>query len=372
MGKVKSPYLIRQLCKEDNKEMLEILRLSPIESEGLSICFDREPDIFKMANIKYRPAKYIGIFKNEKLLGFGLMGYYIGYVLGKPQKVFHLANAFMRKEFRKKGLFLQAGEIFFEEANQNSYVGYAVIMKGNINAERYIGWQSDRYPAIPYSAILGVLEVRNIIITFKKRESSLLVRKAKIEDLEKIVSLLKEEFSNQLFAPYIDNNVFAENLKSRPDFSIHNYYVAEQGNKIIGTCAAWDCSSFKQIKIQKYGKKLMWVKKIYSLLSLLFSLPPLPSENDELKAVYITDCAIQNRNAEILNAILRKIYNEYRNLKYNILVFGTYENDKLLKATSSFLNQSLKSNIILCHKEKSVVENIKAGKTSPYIDVALL
>lgn len=372
MEKTNSPYLIKQLSEEYNKEMLEILQASPIESDGLSICFDRQPDIFGMANLKYKPAKYIGIFKDEKLLGFGLMGYYHGYVLGKPQKVFHLANAFMRKEFRKKGLFLKAAEVFFEDAHKNSYLGYAVVMKGNINAERFIGWQSERYPLVPYSSVLGVLDVRNILITFKKRESKILVRKAEMKDLEQIVSLLKEEFSARLFSPYIDNKVFIENLKCRPDFSINNYYVAEKENRIIGTCAAWNCSSFKQIRIIKYSKRFRWIKNVYSLFSFLFAFPPLPLEGKELKAVYISDYAVQNRDPKILNALFRKIYNEYRCLQYNIVVFGSYENDKLLKATRGFFNQSVKSNIILCHKDKSIVENLKMGKTCPYIDVALL
>jgi len=372
MEKQKSPYIIRQLSSENNREMLEILQLSPIESGGLSICFDREPDIFTMANLKYKPAKYIGIFKDEQLLGFGSMGYYTGYVLGEPQTVFHLSNVFMRKEYRKKGLFLPSAEVFFEEAHKNSYLGYAVIMKGNKNAERYIGWQSERYPFIPYTSVLGVFDVRNIIISFKKRESKISVRKAKPEDLEQIVSLLKEEFSGRLFSPFIDSKVFMENLKCRPDFSINNYYVVEKENKIVGTCAAWDCSSFKQIRILKYSKRFRWIQNLYSLFSLLFSFPPLPVPGKEFKAVYITDYAVFNRDPKILNALLRKIYNEYRILKFNLMVFGSYENDNLLKATNGFVFQSVKSNIILCHKDKSTVENVISGKTHPYVDVAFL
>ena len=372
MDLTNTPYSARLLTEDDNRQMLDILKSSPIESGGLSICFDREPDIFVMANLKYKPSKYIGIFLGDQLLGFGLIGYHAGNVLGEYQKVFHFSNVFMRKEFRNKGLFLRAHDMFFKEIVQGSYLGYAVIMKGNKNAERYIGWQSERYPYIPYSSFLTTLDVRNIVITLKKRERKIAVRKARPEDIISIVSLLKTEFSKRLFAPEISIEEFQNDLVNRPDFSINNYYVVEKENRITGVCAAWDCSSFKQIRILKYGSKFKRIRNFYRLFSALFKLPSLPDPGHSFKAVYITSCAVENHDPKIMNAMLRKIYNEYRIKEFNIIVFGSYVNDRLLKATNGFLFQSVKSNIYLYHKDKSVVENLKQNEQYPYIDMAFL
>lgn len=372
MGNTQSQFSARLLTQEDNRQMLEILQLSPIESGGLSICFDREPDIFIMAKLKYEPAKYIGIFQGEHLLGFGLIGYHTGMVSGVPQQVFHFSNVFMRREFRGKGLFFKARNLFFQDTYQNACLGYAVIMKGNKNAERYVGWHSEKYPFTPHSSLLNTYDVRNIIITFKKRESKLIVRKARMEDIHYIVSLLKAEFSERLFAPHIDEDKFKNNLKQRPNFSISNYYVVEKGNQIVGTCAAWDCSSFKQIRILKYSKQFKRIKNTYNLFSRFFRFPPLPDAGQSFKAAYITDCAVEKRDPEIMNAMLRKIYNEYRSQKFNMIVFGSYKNDRLLKATNGFYYQSVESNIYLLHKDEAMMEKLKQTNDKPYIDVAFL
>lgn len=372
MEKTKSAYSVRLLNEKDNKQMLDILKLSPVESGGLSICFDREPDIFIMSNLKYKPGNYIGVFMGDLLIGFGLIGYHTGFVAGKPQKVFHFSNVFMRKEYRSKGLFFHARDLFFKEIVQNSYLGYAVIMKGNKNAERYIGWQSEKYPFIPYSSLLTTLDVRNIVITFKKRESKLAVRKARWEDIESIVSLLSAEFSKRLFAPDINENDFENNLACRPGFSINNYYVIERETQIVGVCAAWDCSSFKQIRILKYDSKIGRIRNIYHLLSNMFKFPSLPNSGQPFKAVYITDCAVAKRDPKLMNAMLRRIYNEYRAKNFNIIVFGSYKNDRLLKAANSFFHQSVESNIYLFHKDKSVIETLKQKEQHPYIDMAFL
>jgi hypothetical protein len=372
MGKTRSPYSARLLTQADSRQMLEILQLSPIESGGLSICFDREPDIFIMANLKYEPAKYVGIFQGERLLGFGLIGYHIGMVSGLPQQVFHFSNVFMCREFRGKGLFFKAQNLFFQDIYQNACPGYAVIMKGNKNAERYVGWKSEKYPFVPHSSLLNTYDVRNIIITFKKRESKLVVRKARMEDIHHIVSLLKAEFSERLFAPHIDEDIFKNNLKQRPNFSISNYYVVEQNNQIIGTCAAWDCSSFKQIRILKYSKQFKRIKNTYNLFFRFFRVPPLPDAGQAFKAVYITDYAVEKRDSEIMNAMLRKIYNEYRSQHFNLIVFGSYKNDKLLEATKGFFSQSVESNIYLFHRDEAMIEKLKQTKDIPYIDVAFL
>lgn len=352
--------------------MLDILRSSPIESGGLKICFDREPDIFTMARLKYDPAKYIGIFIDEHLLGFGLIGYHTGLVSGEPQKVFHLSNVFMRREFRNKGLFLRAHEEFFREVSNNSFLGYAIIMKGNKNAERYVGWMSEKYSYIPYSERVAAFEARNVFITFKKRESRVTVRKAGIDDISAIVSLLADEFSGRLFAPDINIEAFNKNLCIRPDFSIDNYYVAEKEGQIVGTCAAWDCSSFKQIRILSYSRNLLIIRKILTVVSALFRIPDLPDTGQALKAVYITDCAVQKRDPKLLNALLRKVYNEYRRKMFNLLIYGSYKDDKLLKATKGFFYQPVESNIILIHNDKSEVEKLIREKQYPHIEVAFL
>jgi len=347
MNEFNSTFSARLLTQEDNEKMLDLLKLSPIEAGDLSICFDRQPDIFIMANLKYKPAKYIGLFIGDRLIGFGLVGYHMGMFNDGVQQVYHLSNIFVQKEYRGKGFLLRAHQMFFDEVYEKSIPGYAVIMNGNSKAERYIGWKSEKYPRIPKSSFLHAYEVRNIIISIAKKESKELVRKATEEDISSIVSLLKAEFSDRLFAPDISEESFMKNISDRPEFSISNYYVVERDSQVIGVCAAWDCSSFKQIRILKYNRKFNFIKTIYNLLAPSLKLPRLPQLGQAFKSVFITDVAIRNRDPNVLNTLLKKIYNEYRQKEYNLIVLGSYKNDSLLEATNDFFYQAVESNVYL-------------------------
>lgn len=373
MEKGSSKYTIKEIGREYNDDMLEILGENPIQTLGLSLYFDRKPDIFKMAEIKYNPAKYIGFFKENKLLGFGLIGFYKAYVNGQPTRAFHFTDLYVSESMRYKGFFYKASELFFKEAFNNSMWGYSIVLHGNKNAESHIARQHKNYPFIPPSKIIGTLDVRNIIITFRKKEcETYSVRNATPDDSDVIVALLREEFSKRLFAPYIDKKIFLENLSKRPDFNIKNYYVAERNGEIVGICAAWDCFSFKQSKVLQYGWQFYYTKKLYSLLSWLFKFPPLPKKGEAFKDVYITDYAVKGRDPLILRALLIKVYNKYRKLNYNTVIFGSYDGDSLFNALKGFFNQPVKSHIVASSYDKSLLKSTTEECSKPYIDVALL
>ena len=366
-------YSIKELGREYNEEMLKILRENPIVSSGLTICFDRKPDIFKKGEIKHEPSKYVGFLKDNKLCGFASIGFYKAYMMGKQDTVFYCSDAYVRKSARRQGFLDKTSTLLFKEAYRDSNWGYCIVLRGNKNAESYISKKKKDNSLLPYHKVIGTLDARNIIITFKKKESkTYVVRKASAKDTNVIISLLKEEFSKRLFAPYIDKETFLLNLSKRPNFNIENYYVAEKEGSIVGVCAAWDCTGFKQTRIMKYGGKYKFTKILYSILSGLLGFPPLPLQGRTFRDLYIVDYAVKGNKAIILNALLRKIYNEHRKLNYNTVIFGSYQSDGLLKAVNGFFNQAVKSHIIAFSYNETLLSTINEKSSKPYIDIALL
>jgi hypothetical protein len=246
-------------------------------------------------------------------------------------------------------------------------------MSGNTNAENLIGRRHKRYPDLPYSKVIHKGDARNIVIIFKKKESAAFtIRKAVDADIDNIVGLLQKEFTGRLFAPYIDRKAFEKNLERRPDFGIGNYYVAEAGNRIVGVCAAWDCSSFKQLRIVRYGGWMKWVKRFFDLLALLKIAPRLPNEGEFFREMYLTDYAVENRDPAIMKALLARIYNECKTRKYSMLIFGSCLGDPLLTAANGFVNISMKSNLVLGSLDPKLLEAGIIDSSLPYIDYALL
>lgn len=367
-------YSIGYLDKSFNREMLEILSSAPVTTDSITLCFDRQPDIFKMAEIKYDPFRYLGFFRENILEGFALNGYHTAMINGKPETVFHFTDMYIRPEARAKGFSYRISDYFYRETFNNSRLGYGIIMEGNHEALSLIGRRHPKFPYTPWTRIINKLDVKSIVLAWPvKEDSSYEIRHARIEDIPAMVSLLNEEHKNRLFGMSYSEKTFENLILKRPGFSIDDYYLAtDRFKNICGVCAAWDCNSFKQNRVIRYGKRFMAARIGHRLLEGLYGLPPLPSEGDTFRDITVTDYAVKERNINIMKALLKSIYNDYRKRGYHTLIWGSSIDDPLLKAAGGFFHESVISNIILFAMKPELIEDEAVKKYLPYIDVACL
>jgi hypothetical protein len=361
---------IRPLDRRNNPAMLEILRQSPIETGGLSICFDRQPDIFAMADLKYAPAAWRGFFESDTLAGFGMVGYHAAYVNGSVTPVMHITDCYIRPGSRGRGYLKSALEYFLDEGAGRAQIGYAVVMKRNRAAEAQIG---DRFAGTPCglkSRIIGDLVARTIVLAYPRRTSThFKVRRARLDDIDDVVSLLKGEHQPRLFGLVVDRDEFVAQLKRRPSLSIDDYYVVERAGKLEGVCAAWDTSAFKQNRVVRYGLGLNLVRAASVLTARIGGFPTLPRPGEAFRDVFLTDWAARDRSEEVMYALIEHIYHEYRDRSYHTMIFGSCARDPVLRAARRFPGSDLVSHIALMSLGGNGLEY---DARLPFIDLALL
>jgi GNAT superfamily N-acetyltransferase len=367
-------YHIEAIDKRYNNEMLEILRLSPISTKDLTIYFDRQPDIFKLAEIKYQPYHYYGFFRLETLRGFGMIGYHKAMVNTLQRTVFHIKDFYVSPDARGKGFLFGTTEKLFRETYNHSTLGYAVVMVGNKPPLRYVGNRIPEYPYIPYSRVINQLDVRNILLLLPiKQESGYTVRTATTGDIPAIVSLLNTEHRDRLFGNIYREESFQNYLKSCPGLEINNYYMAfDKNGKLTGVCAAWDCSLFKQTRVLSYGRRFLPAKITYTALAKFLGRPPLPSCGEHFKDFIVTDYAVKERDPKIMNALLKVIYNDYIKQGYQNMIWGSSIDDPLLNASKGFFYKRVISNIVLTSTESGMIESGAVRNHLPYIDLPCL
>jgi hypothetical protein len=361
---------IRPLDRRNNPAMLEILRQSPIETGGLSICFDRQPDIFAMADLKYAPAIWRGFFEGDTLAGFGMVGYHSAYVNGSVTPVMHITDCYIRPGSRGRGYLKSALGYFSDEGAGRAQIGYAVVMKGNRAAEAQIGDRFAETPCGLKSRIIGDLVARSIVLAYPRRASTnLKVRRARLDDIPDVVGLLQAEHQQRLFGLVTDCDVFAAQLAQRSGLSIDDYYVAERAGKLEGVCAAWDTSAFKQNRVVRYGFGLSLVRAASIATARIGGLPTLPRPGEAFRDVFLTDWAVRDRSEEVMHALIEHIYREYRDRRYHTLIFGSCAQDLLLRAARRFPGTDLVSHIALISLD---VNGLEYDARLPFIDLALL
>ncbi len=365
-------FRILPLDRRHNRAMLNILRESPIAAGGLSICFDRQPDIFVMAELKYTHPVWGGFFEGDELAGFALVGYHEAYVNSRIIPVMHITDCYIRPKSRGRGYLRSALPFFFEHGSEAS-IGYAVVMKGNRPAEAQLGDKLADRPWCLRSKKIAELAARNILFSLRRRRKpAYAVRTARLDDIDAIVDLLHAEHSNRLFGLVTSPDRFAAGLKSRPGLSIDNYYVIEQGKLLLGVCAAWDTCAFKQNRVLRYSPLFKAVRVGNNLFSSIAKIPPLPAPGEPFRDIVITDWAVRERSVEVMHALLEHVFNIYYGQGYHSMIFGSCSDDPILEATRGFFRTQVVSDIALfCLGERG--PDPGAIRISlPFIDIALL
>ncbi|MCU0462300.1 MAG: hypothetical protein MUF36_09855 [Bacteroidales bacterium] len=367
-------YHIEPLTSEHNNEILAVLHSAPNVTDKLTVCFDRQPDFFRLTENRYKPYYYFGYFRNDKLKGFCGIGYHDAMVNGKPMTVFHMRDYYVIPEARGIGFGLRVTEKFYSETCNNADTGYVVILEGNKPSLDYVGYRNEMFPYVPYSRIINKLDVRNIVLIWPVIKSKdYVIRKAEIHDIPAIVTLLNAEHKDRLFGKIFSEETFIDYLDNCPGLVLSDYYLAlDKAGKPIGVCAAWDCHSFKQTRVLNYGKRFSVAKGIYKALSVVLNVPPLPAPGECFRDMIITDYAVKNRMPLIMNALLRAVYIDARKKGYQNLLWGSSADDPLLKATEGFFCQRIVSNIVLISTRKDVVEPGAIQNNLPYIDLPCL
>ena len=366
-------YHLRKISREWNWEMLRILGETPVETRGLSIVFDRQPDIFAIPRLFSERVECAGFFRGANLAGFAMLMFQSRYVNGEPRTVAYFGNAHVKREARGRGFANRSAGYLSREMRGVCDLGYAVVMAGNRAAGRFVGRDWPGQPDLVRSKAVATLRAKSILVMGRKREGNgYRVRRAELSDVDAMVGLLRDEFRARLFGPIVDRGSFLRNLSARSGCDLSHYYIAERGGKVVGTCAAWDTGGLKQNRIVRYGRKLKWLRKAHAAAAALLDLPPLPKEGGTTRDATITDCAVRGRDPEILEALLARVHNDCAQKKYHLLIVGSCGRDPLLRATKRFLGQTTVSEIVLFSTGPSLLAEGRIDTSLPYIDLAML
>ena len=369
-----SEYNIKPIDQHYNTAMLEILKASPITTDRMTICFDRQPDIFNLAGCKYDDYFYQGLFDHDTLKGFGMVGYHQALVNDRPSEVFCCRDLYILPEARGNGFVAKSVEAHFRDNRHRSPIGYGLVMRGNKAPLKFLGKQPENSDWFPMSRIISQLRVKTILITFPvSRNKKYAIRRATIEDIPVIVSLLKTEHKGRLFGHIYSKEAFLPELARNKGLSVSDYFLAfDHTGQCVGVCAAWDTSLMKQTRVFTYGRAFLPARIAWKTLSILFDLPPLPEPGDHFRDITITDFAVKDRNPVVMNALLRAVYSEYRKLGYHFMVWGSPAGDPLLDAGKGFLSQDIFSNIVLFSTDEKKFEEAMSRNQLPFIDVAAI
>ncbi|MFO7617149.1 MAG: hypothetical protein R6V75_07845, partial [Bacteroidales bacterium] len=270
------------------------------------------------------------------------------------------------------GWLYKVSEPLFKEALEEIGLGYATALRGNRNTELMIGRRISKFPFIPFSASIGINRIFNILVLLPKAAiRGYSVRRATGADLPRIAELLDGEYRSRLFGPVMTPESLLKTIEARPGFTIGDYCLAERGGKVVGVCSAWDIREIRKLRVMAYRGRYAWVRFFYRMATPILRLPPLPKPGDHFRELVINDYGVEERNPEILRALVTYVYTQARRRGYNMVQIGSYEGDPLMAAIRGFFTQPLDSHIIIGTFDPDLIEKEKIDCSRPYLDIAL-
>jgi hypothetical protein len=324
---------IRLLSRKDNPKIIKFFDEVDMQSEGLVLRYERAPDFFTF--LDYQSDEYF-VFGSDKdeanLRGIGSMVVREAYVDGEMVKVAYLGD-----------LRVKAG-ISFSHKWQNFYsrliaaqkeLGIAyfltAVMAQNEKAKKAL---VNNPKAHYHYQKISDYQMVNLIMPFgiKSKTKDLLVRRARRDDLEKLLIFLDQEERKKTFG--YPRDFIERALRIWPDFQIEKFVLVILNNEIVAACGTWNPSPTKKIVVDHLPRSL----KIFNYMLRPFT--KVMQEKSELKVQYLNFLNLKNNDENIFNALLNYLYGEGLCQKFDVLAFADFAPFPLKKQLKGVLFQS--------------------------------
>ncbi|WP_069130934.1 hypothetical protein [Rhodohalobacter halophilus] len=349
-----SCYEVKGLPESWNDRFLEISRQSPVKTDKISIHFDRSPDIFSIPNMLSYKVVPLGLFCRKKLIGIAIASYQKRFIRGVITDVIYLGNMHVIQKGTGHIFLKKLGERVAYKVKNRPEVKYlyGYVMQDNRPGERIAKLGELESKLCGSISMLTLLTLKPMALSSKYT-----IRNASLADVEQIVSLLANEFMNLFLAPVMNREIFLSNLQNRPGVKIEDYYLALKNGEIVGACLAWDMTTIKKNRIKFRGFKMNFVHKAYNLIARFNGSAKLPEPGEPFRDVTIAEYALADRDPEIMEALLRSVYIDYRQRGFHSIIFGCSSENPIRQATKPFLSREVRSGVVIAPMQEDSVRN---------------
>ena len=328
--------------KTDNEGAKALCRI-PV-SGNIALSLEREPDYEAGAYLQCeQPEIYVcRRVDTGQICGLFNVGWRHIYINGEVRQQRYFSDLRIDPNFQKSRLFYQI--IRFTTANQlipnGQDAAQTIVFADNEIMQNMIQKrQGDkRFPNYHFAG-----DYFTQIIPLASRQNPLScppqyhVKKATEKDVFLMQSFSSHHAPTKQAYPYYD---YAKmDTPYYNGLSINDYYLAFDGDKLLGFCAIWHQKNIKQTRIVAYSSLFSIARPIINLFAKLTGGFQLPTEGSVLHYFYVHNILIEHNNPLIFEALLHQIKEDYRHKGFHYFMVGLCEKDDLLSIFSKIRNK---------------------------------
>lgn len=369
------PSLKFELASErDDPDLRRLLRENPIPG-SISLSFEREPNYFNVSAIEgpFHQTIVAREADSGNVIAFGNRSVRPLFMNGQAQDIGYMSQLRVKPAYGK-GLYLARGlgggfKLYHNLHTDGRAPFYLMsIIEDNLPARRLLTSGLADYPrAQEYArmftyAIYPVRKKRALPLPYTLR-----LARGSDKYANRIVDCLNRNGARKQFAPYWTcDSLFTSNLTPS------DFFLALDGERVIGCLACWDQNAFKQTVVRGYSGSLARWRKLLNVFSSLGGWPYLPESNTPLRYSYASHLAIDNDDPVIFAALLRALYNHNIERAYSYFMIGLTESNPLRSIVETYRPLTYISQIYLVAWDDGYGAVSQIDSRQPALEIALL
>jgi hypothetical protein len=360
----------------DDPELRRILRGNPMPG-AISVSFEREPSYFIGARVEAPSHQTIVVRDQDRgeIVGMGTRSIRDLYVNGTPQAVGYLSQFRADPRYRAMRKTLTRAFSFLYRLHQDGRVPFYLssIIEDNLPARRVF---TAGLPGLPRYQEYSRLHTLAIYCRRKRRRlpmpDGLQLERGSSPRINEIVACLQRNCARYQFAPYwAADSLFCPD--GTPGLTPDDFFLALDGEQVVGCLAAWDQSLFKQTVVRSYSGTLARWRGLANVAARLVGWPALPPPNAPFRYCHASHLAVDDDRPDVMAALVRAVYNHTVGKKYSYFMLGFCENHSFFETViSTYPHIDYTSQLYLVAWEQELDALSQVDDRLPGVEIAVL
>lgn len=340
---------IRYAKKEDNSELIRILKNYPISSTGLSYKVDRSPDYFQLCRIQGNDYRIIIAGKNQIIGTMSVIADKV-YLEKEIRNITYTADLRVEPAARGSGLadkIMEKGVFSCREIAGKDVPIFTVVMKSNkagLKKNLNLGRNNitDMHQvAEVFTYFFLPYKLRKI-----RTDKKYFIVQAHENDMDLMFDLWGNINSKKSLTKFYSREEFKNWINNTEGLTINNYLLLkDERNNLKGFMGIWNQSRIRKIIVTEIPFYTRIFSRIWNFFAVLLKLSPFPGLNQELNFHNIINLCVAQEDAEALPLLIESAFNIIRKDKSLFLGLALDKKDPLNYYLDSFI--AAKSELLL-------------------------
>lgn len=322
------PLEYRIATESDDPELRRLLRENPFPGR-IQVTMEREPNFFLAAPIE-------GDFHQTAIVRDTASGQIIAmlsravrevYVNGDVERFGYIGQMRVAPGYRSLPRAISRTGQLMESLDRDGRARLYLIsiIDDNLPAKRFLT------AGLPHLPVLREFARYHTLALYTRRPrralplpGNLRLEQGSAARLPQILDCLERHGRRYQLAPHWTNATLCQ-PEHTPGLSPSDFWLAVDGEKVVGCVALWDQSSVKQTVIHNYTGWMGTLRPLINALSGITGLPHLPAPRQPFRFGFASHFAADEDQPQIYSALLRQIYNQAVARKDSYLMLGLAE-----------------------------------------------